>query len=412
MTRVAFLVIHGIGNQNPYETLDSFTQGLTGNLAARGGGNISWEHHQVARDDGDESWMQHYLHAAPDGGFSDGVDGAGNVASIDVFEHYWAHRMSDQADMSDILSFLQNASRNAREFYAAQTDAAERMRKSKGATRLVDQGQQVTFNDNGYIKLLAKSWPFAVWTWRVIKLFSWFPSLQALLEKIIRQFEDQILSVVGDVAVYVQMDKKQRDNAVRQSIIAEASTAISALAQDDRYDRVIVAGHSLGSVIAYDALGRLNKSGRLLQGEASKIRLVTFGSPLDKIYFFFRKHDESLGLNRQGADRPILRSQIIRHQHSLRRKDDASLDDLAQQLPLVDRTSSALADLPWINVYNQYDPVSGHLDAYDAGNIDLDIDETNAVSAHLAYWQDKRFYQAVLDHFVFGTKRLGPNNQV
>ena len=77
-------------------------------------------------------------------------------------------------------------------------------------------------------------------------------------------------------------------------------------------DAVYVSAHSLGSVIAYDALNRLSveQTARLASLRAqpspneSEIRalnakfdrvhgFLSFGSPLDKVYYFFRVHTKA-----------------------------------------------------------------------------------------------------------------------
>ena len=64
------------------------------------------------------------------------------------------------------------------------------------------------------------------------------------------------------------------------------------------YDRVLIAGHSLGSVIAYDTLNELLDRARSSNSTAhafaprdlEKLRgLVTFGCPLNKIFYFSRE---------------------------------------------------------------------------------------------------------------------------
>ena len=60
---------------------------------------------------------------------------------------------------------------------------------------------------------------------------------------------------VGDVAIYTTTDWKATHFAVRDQILREAEANIWDLL--DRYERVILVGHSLGSVIAYDVLSRV-----------------------------------------------------------------------------------------------------------------------------------------------------------
>lgn len=103
------------------------------------------------------------------------------------------------------------------------------------------------------------------------------------------------------------------------------------------YDQVILAGHSLGSVVAYDALDRLSNdlntgNWRFPKDKRERLPgLVTFGSPLDKIALFFWPNNElpSPAKNRKhlpaAADKDnwsILRadfqSRLLAHYHGMR----------------------------------------------------------------------------------------------
>src|SRR5439155_18730787 len=102
------------------------------------------------------------------------------------------------------------------------------------------------------------------------------------------------------------------------------------------YARVIVAGHSLGSQVSFDAINRLNlyvtqsvlkgfdSQGRFfLNGQTTQIAglsnvaellcgFVTFGSPLDKMAYFLRAQSEK---------EQFLRQQIIEHYHGFKQRD-------------------------------------------------------------------------------------------
>jgi hypothetical protein len=65
-------------------------------------------------------------------------------------------------------------------------------------------------------------------------------------------FERQMLAVVGDAARY--LDNAPANIGVRQAIRTECMRFLEAMNGSPEYSRIIVIGHSLGSVIAYDAL--------------------------------------------------------------------------------------------------------------------------------------------------------------
>lgn len=108
-----------------------------------------------------------------------------------------------------------------------------------------------------------------------------------------------------------------------------------------RYEKVYVVGHSLGTVISYDAL-----NGLLLDEELSapalyvpqRTRLLlTFGSPLDKTAFIFRTHKNKDSEIREAAAAAV-QPMIVSYLHRPRR---------------------------WLNIFSRNDWVSGSLEFYD-----------------------------------------------
>jgi hypothetical protein len=158
-----------------------------------------------------------------------------------------------------------------------------------------------------------------------------------------------LVQYVGDVAIYIQPQALDRFHELREQIkklLRETTYPIYA-ARDETgnflYQGVYWVGHSLGSVIAYDALNGLLRQDALAS-ETLAVRqrtklLLTFGSPLDKTAFLFamqRKH----------------------HGTDLRERLAASVQ------PLI--WDEAFRDFPWINLYSRWDIVSGELEYYDS----------------------------------------------
>ena len=151
--------------------------------------------------------------------------------------------------------------------------------------------------------------------------------------------------------------------------------------EDWRYDRVILAGHSLGSQISFDAINRLNhlvhqgelrgcdNEGYFTDGTARlKLQnmkqisdmlcgLVTFGSPLDKMAFFFREQTEK---------DEYLRRQLIEHFHGFKQRPWSEREtDPSKRLVAPPQLFSRLFDdIRWRNYYDRGDLVSGALDYY------------------------------------------------
>lgn len=166
-----------------------------------------------------------------------------------------------------------------------------------------------------------------------------------------------LIQYVGDVAVYVSSHTVSRFSEIRnkiQGICLEVAAFIYGAKRADGsgnlYDHVIVVGHSLGSVVAYDALnGIINRAmieGTSKEGgEGNGERLdvvrrtplfLTFGSPLDKTAFIFR-------------------SQL---------KDAIFREALAEAVqPLIQ--SYAYRPTRWINIFSPADWISGSLEFYD-----------------------------------------------
>jgi hypothetical protein len=204
-----------------------------------------------------------------------------------------------------------------------------------------------------------------------------------------------LTACVADAAVYKNMDAKSKDFVIRNAILQGSTCALKMLLISDAYDRVILAGHSLGSVIAYDTINELlvqfngspaGASDRpappLLLLELQKLKgLITFGSPLDKIYYFFREH-----VKRDQA----VRAQILSLLHSFRRYPSGR-NYGAFEFQYALRQLDGSEPLIWINAWSRMDPVSAELQSYavtDQRRFNYHV----PVLAHLRYWSDPAFY--------------------
>jgi hypothetical protein len=189
-----------------------------------------------------------------------------------------------------------------------------------------------------------------------------------------------LVQFVGDVAIYVMPYKVDAFNDLRKEIkevvykVAHAIYALKDKSGQLVYDRVIVVGHSLGSVIAYDGLNRLI----LEDGAAAPDQVLhvvdrtplflTFGSPLNKTAFIF---------GAQGHGTTEARESLA-----------ASVQPLIQDYKF--RPDQ------WINIYSPWDIISGYLDLYDlpgstsskkVKNL-ADPEATTLLMAHTEYWND------------------------
>ncbi|MGQ0678765.1 MAG: hypothetical protein ACT4OM_03745 [Actinomycetota bacterium] len=193
-----------------------------------------------------------------------------------------------------------------------------------------------------------------------------------------------LVQFVGDVAIYVtpytldQYYELRED--IRKAVLKTARAIYSARGDDGcpLYDRVVIVGHSLGSVVSYDTLNDLISEGQLdptLKVVERTSLLLTFGSPLDKIAFLFgiqssmREPRETLSASRQ----PMIQS------YGYRPKE-------------------------WVNIYSPWDLISGSLDLYDdkstppddraVKNI-VDPKASTLLAAHVEYWDSDLIYRTI-----------------
>ncbi|HTQ59879.1 MAG TPA: hypothetical protein VMI32_06640 [Candidatus Solibacter sp.] len=477
----AMLVIHGIGEQNPYETLDSFARGLFSYFRSRLHLNPAIAPLAVALKDWTQAGIRITLNSGPD---------PASEKHLDLFEFYWAPETEDKLSWKTTLQWLIQTDLTPIRYFA---DNLQEMMSARGksfgsafAYSLKLCLREILRVLLLYIPLAAASlwlltWlshPRSVWNslqpiGAALRLYSiwpkplvlvfysaallmvWFmlqsvsaylrrgaqsiqkqagavwlglaslsavvffllgysvaalysvslhplwgaiftkPALYALLAVAIAAFCRYALSAyVADVAVYVSADAKSKNFEARSAILKGSSAALARLLADGQYDRVVLAGHSLGSVIAYDTLNELlaQFNGVLgplddrpglplkLQQLQKLTGLLTFGSPLDKIYYFFREHLK---------DDQAIRAQILSMLYSFRKTPsgrDYSPFEFNYQFHQLDH-------LVWVNAYAHMDPVSGRLNFYE-----LDCDNQQAFPyripglAHLSYWGDPNFY--------------------
>lgn len=183
-----------------------------------------------------------------------------------------------------------------------------------------------------------------------------------------------LVEFVGDVAAYVSAPWLDRFNRLRDDIKRAAGDVGRAVYANRTYEHVVVLGHSLGSVVAYDMLNALinddllapTAGGAPPRDVIARTRtLVTFGSPLDKTAFVFR---------RQGGASHAVREALA-----------------AAVQPMVVR--DAWRPERWINIWSARDWISGPLEYYDPPgesrrrvcNV-VDPDARIPLLAHVQYW--------------------------
>jgi hypothetical protein len=189
-----------------------------------------------------------------------------------------------------------------------------------------------------------------------------------------------LVQYVGDVVAYVSSHSVSRFAEIRRAIqevsLKVGSSVYHAVREDGvtpLYTHVIVVGHSLGSVVAYDMLNSLLTQDRL-GGDAARVRertalFLTFGSPLNKTAYIFRTQ------RARGSD--------------VRETMAAAVQPMISSYD--NRT------FPWINLYSNHDWIGGRLNFYDRNPPEdhrrvhncSDPDARTPLKAHNEHWQGK-----------------------
>jgi len=514
--RVAMFVIHGIGEQKPYETLDQFARGLISSLERNG---AQWTIAPALEECTDplheqKDWTRLSLRLMPAAPKS-------QIEDITLFEYYWAPITENKVGYFKSLTFLTSAGLKPLQYLFANVNALDAVQKHKERwTRLLilskelvrifflfvplvlalgclagwlASGTQLTsllkldraivlllvvvvirwMYVAGFAKLLWDSmrahagwrgmtslrvvavllitiWlalPYYLgflvtffskllpgrdstilrlseiaslisiegvngWGPRITRFFYLSPRLQhpvLLIVGMLAAYVVRLILVdyVGDLAVYLGSDERSENFAARSQILDECSQSLTAILRaksgnGPAFDRVVIVGHSLGSVIAYDAVNELLDRARsgAIPDPADLRRLsgmVTFGCPLNKVYYFFRE---------QLPPRQEIRRQILDLLHSFRIfkariADQFTFTGVEPQL-WKEAEAALEKDFLWINVWSISDPISGKLLFYDLGSADnqLHLFYRRPLVAHVLYWEDPRFYDFVIQKFL------------
>lgn len=390
--KTAILVIHGIGEQEPFETLDSFVKTFAEAHSAaikksRPDAVIQKKHSLVKFLDGIESAVS-FTANVPD------------KPAIDVYEYYWAPMTQREITVGEVIEWMFAVAKGGKEFYKKQGQSPKNREKNDELFEKDGEFKSAEYllkllSAGSRLKILILYLPL------ILKIVNINPEpaltlLGKLLGKILK---GPLADSFGDVALYAGADEKSKYFHVRKNILDGAIQKTKFLVESDDYDDIILISHSLGTVIAYDALARLNKmmnSDENLRKKASKIKgLVTFGCPLDKIAFFF---DEKINKKEQAV-----RYAIISQLHGFKRVnvDTTTLENGVRQY---------LEHIKWFNFWTKPDPVSGHLDVYkDLENIELDFSDKIkinklfgsefSIKSHCLYWQSEEMHRRIIKEF-------------
>ena len=209
-----------------------------------------------------------------------------------------------------------------------------------------------------------------------------------------------LTTAIGGLAVYLGSDELNVNFEARSQILSECSQTVSELlgpfrdlspegTQKLSYDRILIAAHSLGSVIAYDVLNdliakHLDRGERDISTTLPLDRvagLFTFGCPLNKVYYFFRTRTEQ---------KTTVLNQILYALHSFRVRTPMPSGSALISAPFS-------KDFRWLNAWCRRDVISGRMVFYQADQNRVISQGFEPATAHIGYWKNPLLYRFFIE---------------
>ena len=393
---IAVIVCHGMGEQVPFETLNAVAEAL---WSRQSESPMDASNARVRYVSFGEDWLPRVEltlrdRAADDGGHRDHGgrqrDDAGGRFDAHLYEVYWAPLTEGKVTARDAIGFLLGA--GARGIRYCLRGSFDRWMFGRRVTfRLPRRGALqlglalvifVAFLMLFAVVVVAAAaelfrflepGPLAPPPWWLAGVpDAWMLGGIACALLVFAALRWFLVQSVGDVAAYISAHRASRFAEIRREI-QEAARRVARnvyAARDESemplYAHVLLVGHSLGSVIAYDMLNdSINRdlASSAPRGVAHDVArrtklLLTLGSPLDKTAFLFRTQ-----------------------------KDHAPLREAlaaAAQPMIVD-----YANRPerWINVWTPFDWICGSLEYYD---LEREGDEGRRGAARVVEERERR----------------------
>lgn len=401
----AILVSHGIGNQKPIETLDSFVQGILRALKSynkMSNNMFSVEHllEPKTNENATYYWFDNFIR----------IKKSGTEMYLDIYEYYWAPCTEDKTSVSKIRSWLNDVTKGAKKHYKGNEFLVTHYEKD-GVFRQADGSFNIKryffilrFLGNIFL-LLSASYSGIIYLIKALPFIG--VTLASFLERKKHNTAIDLTNVLGDITIYNDPNPRSTNQRVRKEILQGCVKAITHLVTVKKesfysYEKVIIAGHSLGSQISFDAINRLTHQINLgeLPGYASDGKrtsdnkhiskildtYITFGSPLDKIAFFLRE---------QSLEKEYIRAQILENFHCF--KQNAWIIKKPDEQNIVTPIKRIFDDIIWRNYYDDKDYVSGALDFYrNLTNVNCKFESGKFSFTHSNYWACNEFFADIL----------------
>lgn len=216
--RKAVVLIHGIGEQRPIETLRGFVKGIAHKLRKKHNETLFWEKPDPAYGNYETRKMT--------------LLEQNDQSKTDFFEFYWAHRMRN-TNFSHIKDWL------GRVVFCTPSKVSKRLRPVFYFIWLL-------------ILLSIAMIGYGVYSQGIADFSSQIVAYSSgVVALLILGFASSFFyGFLGDAGRY--LDPLPSNISEREAIRREGVTLLQKLQDSGRYDRIVLIGHSLGSVIAYD----------------------------------------------------------------------------------------------------------------------------------------------------------------
>ena len=216
----AVILIHGIGDQRPMDTLRRFVNSVLGKSRIPNQSSY-WS----KPDTLSESFELRRLQTV------------NRRVKTHFYEFYWAHEIQD-SKLSDLWSWLKVLLKRR------WSDVPQSIRKLWLTTWII-VGLSLTCLTVITMLTLFESLRPDFWP-------SNMPALPFTVPLLLLSIQAFILAYVGDAARY--LSPQPRNISCRHAIRSAGVKLLTRLHKSGEYDRIVVVGHSLGSVIGYDIL--------------------------------------------------------------------------------------------------------------------------------------------------------------
>ena len=220
--RQAVIVVHGIGEQRPGQLLRQFVT----NVFDRAAGEVHF-----VKPDYVSSLFEMRMATVP--------RNEGTRPTTDVYELYWAHLIRDTT-VAQVYGWV------LRLVFSRNDKIPQTLIRHVWGLRAMLAAALLVF---GWLMIKDKD----ASDWLTGLGLGSLAALPALASAALKMFQDQfIIGYAGDAARY--LEPRPENIARRQEIREAGAKLLDALHDKGRYSRIIVYGHSLGTVIAYDIL--------------------------------------------------------------------------------------------------------------------------------------------------------------